>query len=94
MISLWRFIIGRRRGARHPERQPAVSELRQLPDDETPEYLRDVAPLEHELALLAEQSEWRTLTTAEQRRVARGIRRACRRVLAARARRDGKHGQH
>lgn len=57
---------------------------------ELPEYLRGVEGLPAELAELAEASETRRLTAAERRRLARGIRAACRRVLDARRRRDGK----
>lgn len=89
-MKLWRFIAARYLSPLKSAVRPAASELRTVPDAETPDYLVGVPPLEHDLALLAEQSEYRTLTTAEQRRLERGIRRACARVLQARLRRDGK----
>jgi hypothetical protein len=58
--------------------------------EETPAYLRAVEGLPPELADLAEQSETRQLKRSERRLLDREIKAACRRVLAARLKRDGK----
>jgi hypothetical protein len=60
------------------------------PLDPPPEYLQGVEGLPAELADLAEESETRFLTANERHRLRRGIRAACKRVLEARRRRDGK----
>jgi hypothetical protein len=64
------------------------------PPPELPEYLRRVEGLPWELARLAEEGESRRLTRDERRRIDRGIRDACRRVLTARAARDEEREHH
>lgn len=64
----------------------------QLDPNETPEYLRGPGfeGLSDELAELAEASDTRSLTASERGKLRRGVKQAKKRVLAAKAKRDGK----